>query len=250
MQISLFLLHGILFLEYVIFKTALLKNELCCKEYMVIQSDYFKIINEIRECRECHKIPEPLVEIDLNSRPLFQKSKPINFDILFILEAPNRDDTVNPKKGYLTVDEFTDPSGRFFKKLLEDELKLNNNKLFFTNSVLCLPRRNNEGKYPVKSEILKKCNKHLMRFILEFNPKIVCPLGNKALQATNNDLMERHNIKRMKDAVAKEINWFGRILFPLYHTSRISRNLNRSAEMQKKDWEKLALLYNKIKAAT
>jgi hypothetical protein len=37
--------------------------------------NYFKIINTIGECRECHILTEPLVEIELNARPLFQNNR-------------------------------------------------------------------------------------------------------------------------------------------------------------------------------
>lgn len=42
---------------------------------------------------------------------------PASPDIFFVLEAPNRDDTFDPDKGYLTYDYDTDPSGRLFREL-------------------------------------------------------------------------------------------------------------------------------------
>jgi len=36
------------------------------------------------------------------------KSPPRKTDILFVLEAPNRDDTYNPDKKYLTIEPDTD----------------------------------------------------------------------------------------------------------------------------------------------
>jgi uracil-DNA glycosylase family 4 len=146
----------------------------------------------------------------------------------------------------LTVNYDTDPTGILLYDLFINELKFDFNKLFITNSVLCLPRKVDVGNFPVKNEIRKKCNKHLKEFILEFDPKIVCPLGVKALNATN--LFEKHNFTKMKDVVAKELDWFGRKLFPLYHTANRARNktTGRIEEMQRQDWRKLNQLYNKI----
>lgn len=114
-------------------------------------------------------------------------------DILFILEAPNRDDTCNPKKKYLTVEPDTDPSGRFFYDLFVNELQFPIKDLFVTNSVLCLPAQN-KGKYPVTSLQQSNCKAILQRMIDVFNPLVVCPVGAKALVATSH--LSEHRYKK------------------------------------------------------
>jgi hypothetical protein len=94
-----------------------------------------KFLETYRTCDKCKS--QNL--LDKRSFAIFTKYTPCSYNILFILEASNRDDTYNPKKGYLTVAELTDPSGRFFHDLFTNEFKFSINNLFITNSVLCLP---------------------------------------------------------------------------------------------------------------
>jgi uracil-DNA glycosylase family 4 len=170
-----------------------------------------------------------------------------NYDILFIFEAPNLGDTIDKKKGYLTIDPNTDPSGKLFYDLFTNELNREIEDLFVTNCVLCLPFEN-KGKYPVTSKLKNNCKSNVIRLIQEFEPLIVCPLGTVALLAVKS--IDDHKYYRMKDAVAKEIKWYGRILFPLYHTSLLARNprFGRPEIFQREDWRKLAKLYEKLKA--
>ncbi len=171
-----------------------------------------------------------------------------NYDILFVVEAPNLTDTVDGQKGYLTVDPNTDPSGKLFYDLFTNELQLSIENLFVTNSVLCLPAEKKEGEYPVTAKLRSNCKNNLIRLIEEFDPIIVCPLGNIALAATKS--IDNHTYSRMKDAVVKETIWFNRILFPLYHTGSKARNKRngRPEELQREDWRKLKQLYNKLNA--
>jgi uracil-DNA glycosylase len=54
---------------------------------------WLNLVNELRQCRICHK--ESPSFVDPESFPLFMESPPQNTDIIFIFEAPNRDDTYN-----------------------------------------------------------------------------------------------------------------------------------------------------------
>jgi uracil-DNA glycosylase len=185
--------------------------------------------------------------LDSAALPLFVKRPPKSTELLFIWEAPNRDDTCNPKKRYITVDSQTDPSGAFFYDLFVNELRLDIQRgLFVTNSVLCLPLRRNE-KHLVTSAQMKNCSERLRELIDLFNPLIVCPLGTQALKATA--LIDDHGFRSMAAAVAAERSWYGRILFPLYHTSRQARNPRngRVEERQRADWKRLRILLDQIR---
>lgn len=179
--------------------------------------------------------------LDNHAYPLFRNYPPKSIKILFILEAPNKDDTYNSLKGYLTVDSNTDPSGRLFFKLFTEALRFDIKDLFITNSVLCLPG-DNKGKRSVKAKQRLNCSARLKELIDLFNPQIVCTLGVPALLATN--LIERHNHLQIGYAVGKPLRWYKRILYPVYHTSLLARNpLNgRPVEQQYKDWKKLRKL--------
>ncbi len=193
------------------------------------------------ECKQCTRCKDDEL-LDPKAFPVLMKIPARATDILFILEAPNRDDTYNPLKGYLTVDPDTDPSGRFFHDLFVNELGLPIQDLFVTNSVLCLPLLK-KGKYPVTALQQSNCNGILQHMIDVFEPSIVCPVGTKALLATCR--LDTHGHRKIATAVANPIPWYGRILFPLYHTSGQARNPRngRPEHMQRADWRTLRTLW-------
>jgi len=207
---------------------------------------WLKLVNELRHCRICHKEAPPF--IDPKSFPLFMKNPPQSTDILFILEAPNRDDTYNSQKGYLTIGPDTDESGKFFFKLFTEELQFDLSHLFVTNSVLCLPKHKG-GKYPVSMHQKRNCIPHLKRQIEELDPMVVCTLGKEALLTIS--LIENHslNIRKLREVAGQERNWYGRILFPLYHTGKQVRHgpTGRDERLQRKDWQKLRELWRRLK---
>jgi uracil-DNA glycosylase family 4 len=176
--------------------------------------------------------------LDPRAFPLFQKNPPRSTDLLFILEAPNRDDTYKPDKGHLTIGPDTDPSGTFFYYLFTRALGLDIADLFVTNSVLCLPAARN-GKRPVTPEQRCNCLAKLRESIQVAFPLVVCTVGVPALKAA--DAIEEHGLEQMRSAVAKPHKWYGRILFPVYHTGRQARNAQngRPEPLQFLDWQGL-----------
>ncbi len=188
-------------------------------------------------CQLCRKEGEPPL-IDAAALPLFGRFRPWTGGVLFVFEAPNRDDTVNPAKRYLTVDPDTDPSGRFTHQLLTEELLLDPAAFQVTNSVLCLPAGSG-GKYPVRTPQTRRCSANLQQQIAALQPTVVAPVGGAALSATR--AIEDHGQLRMVDAVAKPTRWYGRWLFPLFHTSMLARNGpgGRKSEQQRADWRQL-----------
>lgn len=199
----------------------------------------------LEECSGCQRCKEEGL-LYPRAFPVMMRVAPRTKDILFILEAPNRDDTYNPNKKHLTVEPDTDPSGKFFYDLFVNELRFCIKDLFVTNSVLCLPVKKN-GKYPVSALQQKNCSDILRRMIDIFKPLIVCPVGGKALIALRR--IQNHCHVNMADAVAKPTPWYGRILFPLYHTSAQARNPRngRIEVKQRSDWRKLRRIWEKVK---
>lgn len=165
--------------------------------------------------------------------------------VLFVLEAPNRDDTFHSTKGYITMEMDTDPSGRFFRALYLNEARMNPEEMYVTNSVLCLPRRKGE-RHPVTSLMMKHCAENLRFMINTYQPSIVCPVGTAALRATK--LIEDHGQTRLQDAVATPLPWFDRVLFPLYHTGMLARNghSGRKADQQQNDWRELRRILDEV----
>lgn len=192
-------------------------------------------------CRVCHAKDGETALAEPGAYPLFPKSMPASSDILFIFEAPNRDDTFDPEKGYLTYDTDTDPSGRFFRELFDEELREPIEAVAVTNSVLCLPRRKGV-RYPISARMRRACSENLRAQIEVLNPAIVAPMGGQALKATR--LIEDHGKQKISNTVAVAIPWFGRLLFPLFHTGMLARNgpSGRKAEEQRGDWRALRTL--------
>jgi hypothetical protein len=71
------------------------------------------------------------------------------------------------------------------------------------------------------------------------NPLVVAPLGGLALKATR--LIEDHGFRSVNAAVGRATRWFGRTLFPLFHTGMLARNgpAGRKADQQRVDWASL-----------
>ena len=187
------------------------------------------------ECTSCHR--DQL--LDERAFPIFQKEPPRSTDVLFVLEAPNRDDTYDPQKQHLTIDPETDPTGRLFFELFTEVARRDIRDLFVTNSVLCLPGVRGASR-SVTHQQTESCSRWLGELIREADPLVVCPLGTKALKALG--YLEPHGLTKMKEAVALPKPWQGRVLFPLYHTSRQvvnSPTTGRSRAQQIEDWSKL-----------
>lgn len=195
-------------------------------------------LKQIRKCRICHKVETPLVFLgdSGDARPLFFEEGNYGADILFILEAPNKTDTFEADKGRMTFGDGSDRTGEFVEDCLRLEIGVEPEDTMMTNSVLCLPALDKEGKHTPKMAQLKKCSHNLRRIIDTVDPKVVITVGGKALEATN--LIAHHGLTRLVDVVARPIDWYGRTLFPLYHPSwQVWRY--RSLEQQRDDYRAL-----------
>jgi hypothetical protein len=195
------------------------------------------LVETQKSCRLCATgCTPPLTHA--GARPLFGRFTVWRNGVLFLFEAPNWDDTFNADKGYLTYDRETDPSGRFARQLMVEELGLNPDFFQVTNSVLCLPA-GKDGKFPIKSAQRKLCASLIRDQIRVLDPVVVVPVGGAALEATRR--LERHAYRNMADAVARPVLWAGRWLFPLFHTSMLARNARggRRAHEQREDWRRL-----------
>jgi uracil-DNA glycosylase len=202
-----------------------------------IKTSWRQLQSEMESCRACREgRASPL--IDPAARPLFGRFQPWPEGVLFVFEAPNLDDTVNPGKQHLTIDPDTDPSGRFTHLLVTVELGLDVSAFQVTNSVLCLPARSGD-KYPVRALQTRTCSSNLQRQIDVLRPRVVASVGGAALGATR--LLEDHGLRTLATAVARPVRWYGRWLFPLLHTSMMARNGpgGRRAEQQRADWRHL-----------
>ena len=130
----------------------------------VVINAWHILVNTQRACRDCcEECSPPLIE-DL-ARPLFGNFEPWGRGLLFVFEAPNHSDTFDSGKGYLTYDQETDPTGRFARVLMTEELGLNPRFFQVTNSVLCLPRER-RGKRAVSTRQAELCSTRIRDQIL------------------------------------------------------------------------------------
>lgn len=143
--------------------------------------------------------------------------------ILVILEAPNRDDTYNFCKGYLTINSETDPSGKRMQELLQT-IAVSPDEVIFANAVQCMPPDRGSGPHVTRDK-RKNCHPFLKCLLRITNPRCVLGMGNQALK-------ELYRIEpfemggrrlRLSDVkigklVGNSIKpWRGTCLVPLYH---------------------------------
>lgn len=162
--------------------------------------------------------------------PLFQKDPPWPVRVMVVAEAPNFDDSFDCAKRRLTLEPDTDPSGAFTFDLLAS-VDLRPDQVLFTNSVLCLPARNREGKHSVSTRQQDLCSEWLGRFIDVANPSVVVTFGAVALRALGR--LERHGLS-LRESAGKLHPWRKRHLLPLYHPGRLGR-VTRPADKQMED---------------
>ena len=188
---------------------------------------------DARRCTRCHD--HGLIHFDGRrgvALPVLQKQPTGALGVLIVAEAPNFDDTYDPGKGYLTYDADTDPTGRYVRQLLLDEVGLSVAELgdvLFTNAVLCLPRGHG-GKHPVSDRQRDHCRPWLRRLIDVPGVRVVVTMGARSLDAVRQ--IERHGLT-LKDSGTMH-DWFGRTLLPLYHASRVGR-VSRPEALQRQD---------------
>ncbi|MEM2955104.1 MAG: uracil-DNA glycosylase [Nitrososphaerales archaeon] len=163
-----------------------------------------EISEEIKTCKLC-----PLHKSRKNTVPGEGSSKA---KLMLIGEAPG-------------VEE--DEQGRPFVgragKILDDALKyanLNRKDLFITSVVKCRPPSN---RIPTLQEI-KTCNPYLKRQIDMIKPKVICLLGNIALQT----FFKKVSISKLR---GKAIERDDQTYFCTYHPAAVLYNANLKSKI-------------------
>ena len=185
---------------------------------------------EVKACGKCHAHALLYAEGETAAYPIVQKDPPWPVRVMAVMEAPNFDDSFDPRKGRLTVDSDTDPTGTFARELLAS-VGLRPEEVLFTNSVLCLPKQNGEGKHLVVVRQQDLCAEWLGRFIEVANPQVVITFGGAALQALHR--LEPHRLT-LRTGAGKLHAWRQRHLLPLYHPGRLGR-ITRPESKQRED---------------
>ena len=158
--------------------------------------------------------------------PVLQQTPSDYRGIVAVMEAANRDDTYSARKGYITCDPSTDPTGRFLFQLLTS-VGLSPNNIILTNAALCFPVTE---KNP-KTQQVQNCSRWLAELIDYVKPLVVVTFGKAALEAVGK--IERHNLP-YQQALGRPVAWRGRKLLALAHPSALGRR-NIPAERQLQD---------------
>jgi len=145
------------------------------------------------------------------------------------MEAPNWDDTYNPRKGYITCDPGTDETGKFLFEMLKS-INLAPSNVILTNAVLCLPITKHGKNKPGASQ-LTNCSRWLAELVDAVGPKVIVTFGAVALDAVNR--IEKHHMS-LRQALGRVVPWRGRKMLALAHPSPLGR-ANRVAELQMQD---------------
>lgn len=149
-----------------------------------------EIADMIRKCKKCHlhKTRENAVPGEGNP----------NAEVMFIGEAPGvKEDALGRP--------FVGRAGKFLDELLEG-VSLGRKDVFIGNVIKCRPPGN---RNPTKEEI-NACIQYLIMQIEIISPKIICTLGNVALDA----ILGKKQISKVHGKIF-DIN--GRKVIPMYH---------------------------------
>ena len=170
-----------------------------------LDREWARLIDSQRSCNCCASSCTPPLACS-GAKPLFGRFKVWQNGVFFIFEAPNWDDTFNKDKGYLTYDRETDPTGRFTRLLMVEQLGLDPDFFQVKNSVLCLPAAIS-GKFPVNSEQRERCARRIEEQIRVLDPAVVVPVGGKALGALCS--IECHPYREILTVAARPRRWLG-----------------------------------------
>ncbi len=144
---------------------------------------------------------------------------PLKAKLMFVGEAPGKNEDLQGRP-------FVGRAGRFLDKILE-QVGINRKKAFITSVVKFLPAK----RTPNKKEIAL-CLPYTLKQIKAIKPKVICLLGNVALNALLSKKM------RISKVHGKKFIKEGIIYFPTFHPAAAMRN-KEMARLMKRDLRKL-----------
>jgi len=137
----------------------------------------------------------------------------LNTKILFIGEAPGRDEDLQGKP-------FVGRSGQVLTKMIENVLFLKREEVYVTNIVKCRPPQNRDPEI----EEVELCKEYLLKELEIIKPKIIVTLGRIAFKYLLNDETP------ISKARGKIFEFKGIKVIPIYHPSYLLRNPSKKRE--------------------
>jgi DNA polymerase len=177
--------------------------------------------NKISNCRKCNLYKTRTNTVPGDGNP--------NTDILFIGEAPGRNEDLKGKP-------FVGKAGQVLDKLLES-IGLDREDIFIANILKCRPPDN---RNPLIGEI-KLCTAFLDKQIQIIQPKVIVPMGNFA----SSYILDKYGLK--KDSISmihgkkfdvKTLS--GKMaIIPIFHPAVVTYDKNKMVEMLE-DFKKIS----------
>ncbi len=165
-----------------------------------IEGKWDKLEKEVLQCRKCG-----LYKTKKNA--VFGGGN-INADIMFVGEAPGRDEDIQGKP-------FVGRAGKLLNELLR-EVNINRDDVYIANCLKCRPPNNRDPE----AEEIKACSFYLKRQIALVKPKVIATLGRYSTY-------ELTNKKGTLGSLRGRIFTFNNInIIPLYHPAYLLRNPN------------------------
>lgn len=186
------------------------------------QKRFRTLAREAAACRRCPAMADC-------SAVLGPANGSLNARIVFVAEAPGRRGA-----GRTGIPFSGDQSGKNFEALLA-HIGLTREDVFITNAVLCNPLRNGNNRPPTSAEI-RNCSPYLTSVLNMIRPRVVVTLGRVGLQALNDFLGTRF---QLKEVAARPLSTPKFTLLPLYHPSPRVTNWKRPLSRQKRDFQKI-----------
>ncbi len=188
------------------------------RDYEAIWAELQQIADEVSSCTKC-----PLHQGRTHAVP---GEGPINADIMFIGEAPGRNEDLQGRP-------FVGQAGKLLEELLE-EIGLTRDDVWIGNVVKCRPPNNRD---PMPEEIAA-CSTYLERQIELLQPKLIATLGRYSMEKffPGARITKVHGqAKRAGD----------RVLIPLFHPAYVLRNMAALPDA-KRDMRKIPRLLERL----
>ncbi|PEJ52379.1 hypothetical protein CN692_21960 [Bacillus sp. AFS002410] len=208
-----------------------------------VTKQYNQLINLRKDCKICVGLKNPFEvekQFDVNEIGAWSKWKG-DLDAKIVVVGQDWGD----ENSYISSKGVCDPNNATNQRLvalLESiGVSVENDKLFFTNAILCLKQGGLSGD--VKIKWFNNCASHFLRPLLDtIKPEITITLGRKAYEAVvkvyNEKIMPFKEIVNQKDPHIIHSNDFYFKLFPVYHCGQLGL-VNRNSELQFKDWDRI-----------
>lgn len=151
----------------------------------------------------------------------------LNADIVLVGEAPGPDED---EAGV----PFIGRAGQVLREALV-EAGINHQDIYITNAIKCFPGRdrNNKIKAPEPHQ-LHACDPYLKAQIKQIKPKVIIPVGSKALRAITGRGLK---ISRSRGRIDFPCHFYDdAVVVPTWHPSYVMRNMRTSSQVIRKEF--------------